>query len=135
VPLLPWPWLLDHACLTLRYGSGCLQAYTSRAWNATRIVAASEIATALVTNATLRDAFLWTSHTFTHQNLNNATYTDCRWVGGLEHHQLQHSAQLSTCVGVWSIQRPVMMHGLWAAAARHVQDGWQVFSTAGANSK
>jgi hypothetical protein len=52
------------------------QGYTSATWNRTTILANNPLASAIVNNVTLKRAFYWTSHTFTHENLNNASLAD-----------------------------------------------------------
>jgi hypothetical protein len=54
------------------------QAYNSSTWVKSAILAGDPVAAAIANNATLRRSFFWVSHTFTHQNLNNATYSDAR---------------------------------------------------------
>jgi hypothetical protein len=67
-------WTLTHC--------NCLpqQAYNSSNWVEPAILAGDPLAAAIANNATLRRSFFWVTHTFTHQNLNNATYSDARCV-------------------------------------------------------
>jgi hypothetical protein len=54
------------------------QAYNASTWVRSAIRNGDPLSGAIFRNATLRRSFFWVSHTFTHQNLNNATYSDAR---------------------------------------------------------
>jgi hypothetical protein len=54
------------------------QKVDTKKWKKADLVSGSPVAAALADGSALQKAFFWTSHTFTHQNLNNATYHDCQ---------------------------------------------------------
>jgi hypothetical protein len=60
-----------------------LQNTSAQWWDKPAILVGSLLGRTLLNNRTLTDAFLWTSHSFTHQNMNNATYADCQTQWGL----------------------------------------------------
>jgi hypothetical protein len=70
--------MLTNMCLTT-----LLQNTSAQWWDKPAILVGSLIGRTLISNRTLTDAFLWTSHSFTHQNMNNATYSDCQTQWGL----------------------------------------------------
>jgi hypothetical protein len=53
-----------------------LQNYSSSQWDLNRILSGNPVAAAVVNDASIQQGFFWSSHTFTHQNLDNATIQD-----------------------------------------------------------
>lgn len=67
--------------------------YTSAAWDAAAIRAGDPLAASTFSNPSLVTGLNWVSHTFTHQNLNNATSADSR-------RQWQYNKDMEAILGI-----------------------------------
>jgi hypothetical protein len=65
----------------------------SSQWSASQIRALDPVASAIASNANgIADAFWWSHHTFTHENLDNATAYDARA-------QIELNIAMAVCLG------------------------------------